>query len=121
MFRKELLVKPSFESVDSTFVLFAHMLSKTDIYFLPDTTSVYRLLPESASHSNSLEKTYMRVSGLYTAQMELVKLYNLPMNIKEEIHALSEEMIANIGRLVAIDSQLGTPEEGKPFGEGPND
>lgn len=61
------------------------MLSKTDIYFLPDTTSVYRLLPESASHSNSLEKTYMRVSGLYTAQMELVKLYNLPMNIKEEI------------------------------------
>ena len=85
MFRKELLVKPSFESVDSTFVLFAHMLSKTDIYFLPDTTSVYRLLPESASHSNSLEKTYMRVSGLYTAQMELVKLYNLPMNIKEEI------------------------------------
>ena len=32
------------------------------------------------------------------------------MNIKEEIHALSEEMIANIGRLVAIDSQLGTPE-----------
>ena len=41
------------------------------------------------------------------------------MNIKEEIHALSEEMIANIGRLVAIDSQLGTPEEGKPFGQGP--
>ena len=41
------------------------------------------------------------------------------MNIKEEIHALSEEMIANIGRLVAIDSQLGTPEEGRPFGQGP--
>ena len=41
------------------------------------------------------------------------------MNMKEEIHALSEEMIANLGRLVAIDSQLGTPEEGKPFGEGP--
>ena len=40
------------------------------------------------------------------------------MNIKEEIHALSEEMIANIGRLVAIDSQLGTPEEGRPFGQG---
>ena len=31
------------------------------------------------------------------------------MNIKEEIHALSDEMIANLGRLVAIDSQLGTP------------
>ena len=39
--------------------------------------------------------------------------------MKEKIHALSEEMVANLGRLVAIDSQLGTPEEGKPFGEGP--
>ena len=34
------------------------------------------------------------------------------MDIKEEIHALSEEMLTNLGRLVAIDSQLGTPSEG---------
>ena len=33
------------------------------------------------------------------------------MNMREQIHTLSEEMIANLGRLVAIDSQLGTPEE----------
>ena len=37
------------------------------------------------------------------------------MDIKEEIHALSEEMLTNLGRLVAIDSQLGTPSEGKPL------
>ena len=41
------------------------------------------------------------------------------MSIKEEIHALTDEMLANLGRLVAIDSQLGTPAEGMPFGEGP--
>lgn len=41
------------------------------------------------------------------------------MEIKEQIHALSEEMITNLGKLVAVDSQLGTPEEGKPFGAGP--
>ena len=41
------------------------------------------------------------------------------MDIKEQIHVLSEEMIENLGKLVAVDSQLGTPEEGKPFGEGP--
>ena len=41
------------------------------------------------------------------------------MNMKEEIHALSEEMLTNLGRLVEIDSQLGTPEKGKPFGAGP--
>ena len=39
--------------------------------------------------------------------------------MKEKIHALTEEMLENMGRLVAIDSQLGTLEEGKPFGEGP--
>ena len=41
------------------------------------------------------------------------------MSIKEEIHGLTDEMLKNLGRLVAIDSQLGTPSEGKPFGEGP--
>lgn len=34
------------------------------------------------------------------------------MDIKEQIHGLTEEMLANLGRLVAIDSQLGTPAEG---------
>ena len=43
------------------------------------------------------------------------------MDIKEQIHVLSEEMIENLGKLVAVDSQLGTPAEGKPFGEGPAD
>ena len=37
------------------------------------------------------------------------------MSIKEEIHGLTDEMLTNLGRLVAIDSQLGTPLEGKPF------
>ena len=41
------------------------------------------------------------------------------MEIKEQIHALLEEMITNLGRLVAIDSQLGEAKEGKPFGDGP--
>ena len=39
------------------------------------------------------------------------------MNTREQIHALSEEMLENLGKLVAVDSQLGTPSEGKPFGE----
>ena len=41
------------------------------------------------------------------------------MDIKEQIHGLTEEMLTNLGRLVAIDSQLGTPVEGEPFGGGP--
>ena len=41
------------------------------------------------------------------------------MEIKEQIHGLTDEMLTNLGRLVAIDSQLGTPAEGMPFGKGP--
>lgn len=41
------------------------------------------------------------------------------MNTREQIHALSDEMLENLGKLVEIDSQLGTPSEGKPFGDGP--
>lgn len=42
------------------------------------------------------------------------------MNTREQIHALSDEMLENLGKLVEIDSQLGTPSEGKPFGDGPS-
>ena len=42
------------------------------------------------------------------------------MNTREQIHALSDEMLENLGKLVEIDSQLGTPSEGKPFGNGPS-
>ena len=40
------------------------------------------------------------------------------MNTKEQIHALSEEMLENLGKLVAIDSKRDNPKEGMPFGEG---
>lgn len=39
------------------------------------------------------------------------------MSIKEQIHDLSDEMITNIGRLVAIDSQLGMPGEENRLGK----
>lgn len=85
MFRKELLVQPPFHSVDATFMLFAHMLSQTKIHYLPDTTAVYRDLPESASHTASLDKLYKRVSGLHMTQIFLVNLYELPQNSKKII------------------------------------
>lgn len=37
------------------------------------------------------------------------------MDIKEQIHGLTEEMLTNLGRLVAIDSQLGTPQRISPL------
>ena len=34
------------------------------------------------------------------------------MDIKEQIHVLSEEMIENLGKLVAVDSQLAHRKKG---------
>ena len=39
--------------------------------------------------------------------------------MKEKIHALSEEMVANLGRLVAIDSQQHTGRRKSHLEKGP--
>lgn len=85
MFREELLDRPPFHSVDATFVLMAHFLSQTKIHYMPDTTAVYRNLPESASHSASQVKMYKRVSGLYWTQVSLIDFYGLSEKSKKMI------------------------------------
>ena len=86
MFRKELLSYPSFETVDATFTLFTHMLSQTNIHFIPEVTAVYRDLPESASHSASLPKLYKRYLGVYQAQIALSYQYNLSEASRDQIN-----------------------------------
>ena len=78
-----------------------------------------RLKIHSAIHYNLCYNRAHNISVPSCHFPERCKQEEINMDIKEEIHALSEEMLTNLGRLVAIDSQLGTPSEGKPFGEGP--
>lgn len=105
MFRRKLLPKSPLHSTDATFVLFAHMLSFTTIHYLPETTAVYRDLPESASHSASRRKMYNRVSGLYKTQLYLSDMYGL--SIEKKI--LIDEFYFN--NFIQLISVLGTPEE----------
>lgn len=85
MLRRELLARPSFKTIDATFTLFAHMLSQNNIHFMPETTAVYRDLPESASHSASLPKLYERYLGVYTAQILLSEQYKLSETARKQI------------------------------------
>lgn len=65
----------SFNSLDGTFVMVAHFLAKSRIKCLLKTTSVYRLLQESASHSIDLEKLRARAESLYKTQILLIDKY----------------------------------------------
>lgn len=65
----------SFNSLDGTFVMVAHFLAKSKIKCLLETTSVYRILQESASHSIDLDKLRARAESLYKTQILLIDKY----------------------------------------------
>lgn len=66
------------KSCDGTFVMFAHFLANTKVKCLTDeTTAVYRVCEESASHSFDPQKIYYRTNNLMNVRKQLVKKYNL--------------------------------------------
>lgn len=76
-YRKELIKKiPKIDSCDGTFIYFAAFLYNTKVYcFKNYVTSCYRILKESASHSLSAKKIFMREVNLYDVKMKLAKCY----------------------------------------------
>lgn len=76
-YRKELIKKiPKIDSCDGTFICFAVFLYNTKVYcFKNSVTSCYRILKESASHSVSAKKIFMREVNLYDVKMKLAKCY----------------------------------------------
>lgn len=85
VFRRELLLnKPNIDSIDGTFVLFAHFLSQTKVYcFMDDITAVYRNLKESVSHSMSLDCRYKRAKGIYLLRWKLLDIYHIKLSEEE--------------------------------------
>lgn len=87
VFRKEIFDSlPSIKTVDGTFVWFAHFLVNSDVFCLKDdTTAVYRVLPESASHTRYLNKAYNRNKKLHEVSLTMVKIYKLSEITKQQI------------------------------------
>ena len=84
MFRKECLPSSTIKSVDGTFVLFTHFLCTTKVHGMEDTTATYRVLQESASHSNDYNKLYHRAKNLLETQFKLIDTYNLEPSLKQK-------------------------------------
>ena len=83
MFKKCLLESyTSVNTCDETFVLVALFIANSKIKYISDKiTAVYRQLNESASHSLSLEKKYIREKKLLDTQIMLIRMYDLPNDL----------------------------------------
>ena len=89
VFRKECLPTSTLQSVDGTFVFFTHFLCTTKVHGMVDTTTTYRILRESASHSSDYNKLYHRAKNLLETQLKLIDTYKLDPSLKhkcEEAH-----------------------------------
>lgn len=88
LYRKDVFESyKSIKSVDGTFVQFAHFLAVSKVYCMKkETTAVYRVLEESASHSKNIERVYARSKDLYNLKLEMIKRYNLPAGIRETVN-----------------------------------
>ena len=86
VFRKECLPPEdqNIKSLDGTFVMFTHFLCTTKVYGMDDTTAVYRVLSESASHSMDYSKMYVRAKNLLETQYKLIDYYGLNPKIKKQ-------------------------------------
>jgi len=83
--RREYLQQEINNYCDGTFPMILDILSKTKIKYLEVVTATYRQLDESASASQSMQKRYNFLKGVYRIQKDYIKKYNVSIKIEEEI------------------------------------
>lgn len=71
--------------VDSTFSLALEFLKNSHVHFMEDTTCVYRMLDNSASHHTSLYKHYLYAKGIFEEQLYFGSKYNVNPDILKSI------------------------------------
>ena len=101
LLRKEFLPKNTKNYVDGTFPWLLDIFIKSKVYVLPDTTTVYRYLSESASHSKSIEKRYKLAAGILDIQLDYVRDYNLPDHFK--LRVLEKYYLSVLPSIVVLD------------------
>lgn len=87
MYRRELMsLKPSFNTVDGSFVTFAFFLAESKVHCLSeDNTAVYRVLENSASHSKDISKQYNYKKGIHDIQLQLIEYYKYKLKNPDEL------------------------------------
>ena len=79
------------ELTDVTFLIMLEILFNSKVKMLSESTAVYRVLEESASHSKDLSKEYLWWQGVNSIKLSIAKNYDVDENILEllKIHMYS--------------------------------
>jgi glycosyltransferase involved in cell wall biosynthesis len=108
--RKEFIPVQSKSHVDGSFAWLLDVYVKAKVGFISDTTTVYRVLEESASHSNSIEKRYLRSVGVLKTQLEYIIDYKLPESFKfkvlQKYYRLILPTLVALGKNEEIDKAM---------------
>lgn len=79
--------------VDSTFPLALDIMACSKVYYMSDTTSVYRVLEESASHSTNFDKKFNFIKGILFIQIEYIEKYSNLINRVKVNRYISKKII----------------------------
>ena len=82
---------PNVLFIDGTFHYFTFFLANSKIAYLNATTAVYRIIPESASHSKDLIKVYNYYKLLHEEQLALTELYIPKLNKAKLQEAINKQ------------------------------
>ncbi len=67
--------EPIKDACDGTYCLFSHFMSNSNVKYISYITTVYRVLPNSASHSTNANIKLKRERDLYNLQLDLMAKY----------------------------------------------
>lgn len=69
---------------DGTFCMFCHFYATSEVYWFKEVFAVYRLLKESACHSQNPDKMHKRDRNILDTQIKLIEKYNLREELKQK-------------------------------------
>lgn len=88
MFRKEynfLSFNYTKKYVDESFAYLLDIFNTTRIFYLDESTAVYRVTERSASRITDLNKFFIFHNGLFEIQKEYIKKYNLSKEVEKRV------------------------------------
>lgn len=87
VYRKEFTPQKRGNYTDWSYTILLDIAKASRIKYMDDTTAVYRLLPESASHSKSIKKQFNYMKGVYQIQMEYAAKHGIENFVIEKINS----------------------------------
>ena len=87
VYRKEFTPQKRGNYTDWSYTILLDIAKESKIKFMEDSTAVYRLLPESASHSKSIKKQFNYMKGVYKIQMEYAAKYSIESKVIDKINS----------------------------------